>query len=53
MKAKYISSTDSSFKNREERIVVREELVKLLDVKFIDKLLDKTFHTIWTMFRRE
>ena len=46
-------SSDSKFKDKEEKGVTRDKIVKLFDQTYSADFLEKTFHTLRTAFIRE
>ena len=46
-------SSDSKFKDKEEKGVTRDEMVNLFDQTYLADFLEKTFHTLRTAFIRE
>ena len=50
---KLLWSSDSKFKDKEEKVATRDEMVKLFDQTFSAEFLEKTFHTLRTVFIRE
>ena len=50
---KLLWSSDSKFKDKEEKCVTRDEMVKLFDQTYSADFLEKTFHTLRTAFIRE
>ena len=50
---KLLLSSDSKFKDKEEKVATRDEMVKLFDQTFSAEFLEKTFHTLRTVFIRE
>ena len=50
---KLLWSSDSKFKDKEEKVATRDEMVKLFDQTFSADFLEKTFHTLRTVFIRE
>ena len=50
---KLLLSSDSKFKDKEEKVATRDEMVKLFDQTFSAEFLEKTFHTLRTVFIQE
>ena len=50
---KALWSSEVSFRNKEEKAEVKEEITKLFEGKFTDAFLDKSFHALRTAFGRE
>ena len=50
---KPLGSSDSKFKDKEEKGATREEMAKLFDQTHSAYFLEKTFHTLRTAFIRE
>ena len=46
-------SSDSKFKDKEQKGATRDEMVKLFDQTYSADFLEKTFHTLRTAFIRE
>ena len=46
-------SSDSKFKDKEEKCATRDEMIKLFDQTYSADFLEKTFHTLRTAFIRE
>ena len=51
--SKPLWSSDSKFKDKEEKGATRDEMVKLFDQTYSAELLEKTFHTLITAFKPE
>ena len=50
---KLLLSSDSKFKDKEEKVATRDEMVKLFDQTYSIDSLEKTFHALRTAFIRE
>ena len=50
---KLLWSSDSKFKDKEEKGVTRDKIVKLFDQTYSADFLEKTFHTVRTAFIQE
>ena len=49
----FLRDSESSFRNNEEKLATKEDLVKLFDGKYEEKILEKTFHSLRVGFARE
>ena len=50
---KALWSSEVNFRNKEEKLAVKEDLVSLFDGRFSEDFLDRNFHALRTAFNRE